>query len=70
MNEQFVMEIENMVSNMGIPYMDAILLYCERNEMEVEVVAKLVTGNLKSKLKLEAEDLNFLKKTETSKLPF
>ena len=49
--------------------MDAIVWYCERNEMEVEVAAKLLNGIIKAKIEAEAIDLNFLSTPKGSKLP-
>jgi hypothetical protein len=49
--------------------MDAILLHCENTGLEVEVAAKLISGVLKSKVKNEAEELHFLPKSNTAKLP-
>lgn len=66
---KFSMAIEEMVYMKDIPYIDAICMYCDENGFEVEVAAKLVSGVLKSKVQLEAEDLHYLKKTNTSQLP-
>lgn len=66
----FSLNIETLVSKKNIPYMDAVLMYCEETGLEVELAAKLVSGALKSKIQLEAEDLNFLPKSNTTKLPF
>jgi hypothetical protein len=58
-------EIENIVrSKGGTDYMDAIIHYCERHEIEIESIAKYVKKNvvLKAKLQEEAEELNFLQK--------
>ena len=66
----FSLTIESMVKQKGIPYMDAIVLYCEQTGLEVELAAKLVSGSLKSKIQFEAEELNFLPKSNTVKLPF
>jgi hypothetical protein len=63
------MEIEEMVYMKDIPYIDAIVLYCEQTGFELETAAKLVSGVLKSKIKLEAEELHYLKKSNTSQLP-
>ena len=52
-----------------IPYIDAICMYCEENGFEVEVAAKLVSGVLKAKVQIEAEELHYLKKSNTSQLP-
>lgn len=61
--------IEEVVIDKRIPYMDAIVWYCERNEMEVEVAAKLLNTIIKSKIEAEALDLNFLTIPRGSKLP-
>ena len=66
---RFSMEIEELVYMNDIPYIDAVCMFCETHNLEIENVAKLVSGVLKSKIKLEAESLNFLPKTETSRLP-
>lgn len=65
----FSLTIETLVSKKNIPYMDAVLIYCEETGLEVELAAKLVSGALKSKIQIEAQDLNFLPKSNTSKLP-
>lgn len=65
----FSMEIEELVWQKDIPYMDAILLYCETTGLEIETAAKLISNPLKSKLKVEAESLNMLVKENTGKLP-
>lgn len=65
----FSLEIETIVKNKQIPYMDAVLLHCENLGLEVELAAKLISGALKSKIKIEAEELHFLPKSNTHKLP-
>lgn len=66
----FSMEIENFVAVTGASYMDAIVHYCDTTGYEIETIAKLITAPLKAKIKMEAENLNFLPKQETIKLPF
>ena len=66
---RFSMQIEEMVYMKDIPYIDAIVLYCEETGFEIETAAKLVSGVLKSKIQIEAEDLHYLAKSNTSKLP-
>ena len=65
----FLIEIEKIRRAGSVDYMDAIIHYCEKNEVEIEVIAKYIKKNvvLKAKLQEEAEDLNFLMKT--SRLP-
>ena len=55
---RFSMAIEEMVYMKDIPYIDAICMYCEENGFEVEVAAKLVSGVLKAKVQIEAEELH------------
>jgi hypothetical protein len=65
----FVIEIELIVRDKNCEYMDAIMIYCERNNMEVETVADIIKHNsiLKAKLQIEAESMNMMKKI--SRLP-
>lgn len=65
----FAQEIEEIVWQKDITYMDAILIWCEDRGLEPEVGAELVkkTSPLKMKIQTEAEDLNFLKRG--SRLP-
>jgi hypothetical protein len=65
----FSLVIEEIVYMKDISYMDAIIEYCEHNDVEIEVAASLISNNLKSKIQLEAEGLNFLPKSNTTKLP-
>lgn len=65
----FSMEIEEIVYMKDVSYMDAIILFCEEKGFEIEMAAKLISGALKSKVKLEAEELNFLPRSNTAKLP-
>lgn len=66
---QFLSEIEKLCKDDTVEYMDAILHYCEKNDVEIEVIAKFIQKNavLKAKIQEEAENLNFLEKT--SRLP-
>jgi hypothetical protein len=66
----FSLSIETLVAKKNIPYMDAVILYCEESGLEVELAAKLISGALKSKIQIEAEELHFLPKSNTTKLPF
>ena len=65
----FSMKIEDLVWMKDISYMDAVILYCEETGFEIELASKMLSGTIKSKLKLEAEDLHFLPKSNTAKLP-
>jgi len=66
---KFAQEIESIVKNEGnMSYIDAILYYCEKNKIEIESVPKLISKPLKEKIKYEAMELNFLKKTSRARL--
>lgn len=65
----FSFQIEKIAVEKSISYMDAVVLYCENTGFEIELAAKLLSTSLKSKIKLEAEHLNFLPKSNTAKLP-
>jgi hypothetical protein len=68
-SQKFAQDIEQIVKNSKINYIDAIITYCEENSIEIETVSKLVSKPLKEKLKHDATELNFLKKTTRAKLP-
>lgn len=65
----FSMRIEEMVWMKDISYMEAVVMFCEETGFEIELAAKLISGALKSKIKIEAESLHFLPKSNTAKLP-
>lgn len=68
---KFSQEIENIVKdNPDTTYIDAIIVFCEKNNIEVESVPKLISKPLKEKIRCEATQLNFLKKTSRAKLLF
>jgi hypothetical protein len=66
---KFALEIEKIVAEEKLNYIDAIVHYCEVNELEVDSVTKLVSKSLKERLKYDAISLNFMKKTSRAKLP-
>ena len=66
---KFALEIEKIVAEEKINYIDAIVHYCEINELEVDSITKLVSKPLKEKLKWDATRLNFMKRTSRAKLP-
>jgi hypothetical protein len=68
---RFAQEIETLVhSEEKMSYIDAIIHFCEKNNLDVESVPKLISKPLKEKIKYEATELNFLKKTSRAKLIF
>jgi hypothetical protein len=61
----FNIEIEVLISEKKINYIDAVVMWCEDNNIEVEYAADLIKKDmvLHSKIKADAESLNILKRT-------
>jgi hypothetical protein len=61
-----IAELHNLVLIHNLSYLDAILHYSEVSGLEIEVLAEIMSKDplIKSKLQIEAENLNFLKKTD------
>ena len=67
---RFAQEIETLVlENKDMNYIDAIVFFCDKNSIDVESVPKLISKPLKDKIKRDAQELNFMKKTTRAKLP-
>jgi len=66
---KFALEVEKIVAEEKCNYIDAIVHYCEVNGIEVDSITKLVSKPLKERLKYDAINLNFMKKTSRAKLP-
>ena len=67
---RFAQEIEALVlNNSDMNYIDAIVFFCEQNNIDVESVPKLISKPLKEKIKYDAQQLNFMKRTTRAKLP-
>ena len=64
---EFYTKIVKLVQDTKLRYMDAVMHYCDLNNMEPETAAQLVNTKLKAQIREEAEVLNFLPKT--AKLP-
>jgi hypothetical protein len=59
---KFTKLIESTVAELKIPYMDAIIKVCEKNEIEIEDIKKFISPVIRDKLEAEAMELNFLPK--------
>ena len=66
-SERYNSEIEESVERTSMSYLDAMLYHADENGLESETVAGLINVKTKTKLREEAEILNFMPKT--SKLP-
>ena len=59
--------IEKLVKEKELSYMEAVLHYSEKSEIEPEAMAKMLNQSIKDKIEVEAQELHMLKKT--AKLP-
>ena len=63
-SKEFSLKIEQIVQvKKGISYMDAVLKYCEDNDIDPSTVAPMLTKALKDKITVEAQNLNIIPKT-------
>ncbi len=69
-SKEFSLIIEGVVKDKKpITYMDAIIWYCEQNQIEVESVGRLISKALKEKIEVEARKADLIKVEQTGKLP-
>mgnify|MGYP001400842237 FL=1 len=68
---KFTSLVENRVkASQGlINYIEAVTSVCEEFEIEVETVSKLISKPLKDKIKWDAQQLNYIKRTSRGVLP-
>ena len=67
---RFAQEIEALVlNNSDMNYIDAIVFFCDKHSLDLESVPKLISKPLKEKIKCDAQELNFMKRTTRAKLP-
>jgi|TARA_Y100000287_G_scaffold76664_1_gene60689 hypothetical protein len=65
---KFALLIEDIVRTKRISYIDAVILYCEKNNIDPSTTKSMINKNLKEKIAFEAQGLNMLKE-KTAKLP-
>jgi len=69
-SKEFSLIIEKVVKDKRpITYMDAIIWYCEENNIEIETTSRLISKSLKEKIQVEAMNANMLKIEKGGKLP-
>ena len=68
-SKKFALIIEGVVKDKRISYLDAVLHYCEDNDIDTASVGPLINKSLKEKIKAEAEKLNLVERSSTAVLP-
>ena len=67
--DKFAKDIEEFVLESKMNYIDAVVEYCEKNNIDITTVNKLISKPLKEKIRCDALELNYLKRTTRAKLP-
>jgi hypothetical protein len=67
---KFSLEIEKLMKdcNGSMNYIECIVHFCGENNIEIETASKMITKPLKEKIKLDAQKLNYIKRSSRAKL--
>jgi len=68
-SKEFSLKIEEIVKQKRISYMDAIVWYCEQNDIDTGSVSSLISKSLKEKIQIEAQNLRMIKIPKCGQLP-
>ena len=68
-SKEFSLKIESIVKDKRITYMDAVIDYCNNNDIDLTSVNPMVNKSLKEKIKHEAINLKMLKEKKGGTLP-
>lgn len=63
-SEEFINNIEKFIADNNISYIDAIVEYCNRNNIEIETAAAIIksSSSIKGKIQKEGQILHILEK--------
>jgi hypothetical protein len=68
-SKEFSLKIESIVKEKRITYMEAVVWYCEQNDIDTGTVSSLISKSLKEKIQVEASNLRMLKMPKCGVLP-
>jgi len=68
-SKEFSLKIESIVKEKRITHMEAVIWYCEQNDIDTGTVSPLISKSLKEKIQVEATDLKMLKIPKCGVLP-
>ena len=68
-SKEFSLMIEGIVKEKRVSYMDAVVDYCEKNDIDLTTVNPMINKSLKEKIKNEAVNLKMLKEKKGGVLP-
>lgn len=61
-SNEFSLNIEKIVAERKLTYMDAVLEYCKENYLEPQDIARYINKSLKDKIEMNFRELNYLPK--------
>jgi len=67
-SSKFSVEIEKIVKESTLNYIEAVVQFCEDRNIEMTGINKLISKPLKEKLKYDAQRLNYMKATSKGML--
>ena len=68
-SKEFSLKIESIVKDKRITYMDAVIDYCNNNDIDLSTVNPMINKSLKEKIKSEAINLKVIKEKKGGTLP-
>ncbi len=64
-SKEFALKIEEIVKEKKLTHMEAVVWYCEKNEIDLTTVKPIINKVLKEKIKKNAEELHYFPKSGT-----
>ena len=68
-SKEFSLKIEGIVKEKKSSHMDAVVWYCDENDLDTSQVSSLISKSLKEKIQLEATNLRMLKFPKCGQVP-
>ena len=68
-SKEVSLKIERIVKEKRITHMEAVIWYCEQNDIDTGTVSSLISKSLKEKIQMEATELKMLKLPKCGQLP-
>ena len=68
-SKEFSLKIESIVKEKRITHMEAVIWYCEQNDIDTGTISSLISKSLKEKIQMEATELKMLKLPKCGQLP-
>ena len=63
--KKFSLIIEELVLTKRLTHLEAIIYYCEKNNLEAHTITKWMDRTMREKIQSNAEDLNYLPKSSS-----